>query len=144
MGGMGVSTTITTHIDDLEYGSCEGDAERWAALRGTGFGFSGRMSTRVYVGSSSSRDHVPGADGVRGEGEREQDILDSNALADRGNKGQDENSDRVGVAFADVGPNRKDSEELKKDTVIVRTEVRKDSTSSSSSSPLARGEDSDS
>ncbi|KKK15951.1 hypothetical protein ARAM_002791 [Aspergillus rambellii] len=28
-----VSTTITTHIDDLEYGTCEGDADRFMALR---------------------------------------------------------------------------------------------------------------
>ncbi|KAJ0415873.1 hypothetical protein BJY00DRAFT_251404 [Aspergillus carlsbadensis] len=142
MGGMGVSTTITTHIDDLEYGSCEGDAERWAALRGTGFGFSGRMSTRVYVGSSSSRGLVLEADGFREKDEREQDIHNSNALADGGNKGQDEDRDRVGVVFADEEPTREDSEEVKKDTVIVRTQVRKNSASSASSSPLACGEDS--
>jgi hypothetical protein len=67
-----------------------------------------------------------------------------NARADGGNRGQDEDRDKIGVVFADEEPNGIDSEEFKKDAVIVRTEVRKDSTSSSSSSPLARGEELDS
>lgn len=53
---MGVSTTITTHVDDLEYGSCEGDADRFFAMKyGVGYG---RTQARVYVGSDHDGDGI--------------------------------------------------------------------------------------
>ncbi|KAL2845242.1 hypothetical protein BJY01DRAFT_247830 [Aspergillus pseudoustus] len=140
MGGMGVSTTITTHIDDLEYGSCEGDAERWAAARGAGFGFTGRLSTRVYVGSSDG-DVTPGAD-LRYGGERGKVIAELTPAVALGNTGENRDEYKGGFVFADEEESQNNSEDLKKDAAIVRTEVRKDS-ASSSSSPLAREEDSD-
>ncbi|KAL4951531.1 hypothetical protein BDW69DRAFT_201403 [Aspergillus filifer] len=53
---LGVETTITTHIDDLEYGACEGDADRFLALKygaGAGF-FQPGTQARVYVGSDAA------------------------------------------------------------------------------------------
>jgi hypothetical protein len=48
---MGISTTITTHINDLEHGSCEWDADqsRLLALNGAG---AGAAKPCVYVGGS--------------------------------------------------------------------------------------------
>ncbi|KAL4886330.1 hypothetical protein BJY04DRAFT_213857 [Aspergillus karnatakaensis] len=117
MGGLGVRTTITTHIDDLEYGSCEGDAERVFKTRygvatgaaGLGIG-AGRTQARVFVGSGESNDGRDGRDGVRFES-------------------TDERDGRDGIKDAGV--------------VVVRTEVRTDSSSSSSLVPLAGGEGGD-
>ncbi|BCS27547.1 uncharacterized protein APUU_60595S [Aspergillus puulaauensis] len=64
MGGMGVSTTITTHVDDLEYGSCEGDADRLFAMKyGVGYG---RTQARVYVGSDHDADGIEDVGIVKG------------------------------------------------------------------------------
>ncbi|KAL4870206.1 hypothetical protein BDV12DRAFT_166386 [Aspergillus spectabilis] len=113
-GGLGVSTTITTHIDDLEYGSCEGDAERVLAMRygvGAGFGMA-RTQARVYVGDG-------GSEGGKGRGVLSGRRADNSDVKDEG--------DRVREG-KDAG------------VVVVRTEVRTDSSSSSSSSPLASSE----
>lgn len=59
-----MSTTITTHVDDLEYGSCEGDADRLFAMKyGVGCG---RTQARVYVGSDHDADGIEDAVIVKG------------------------------------------------------------------------------
>ncbi|KAL5332222.1 hypothetical protein BJX70DRAFT_393145 [Aspergillus crustosus] len=103
MGGLGVSTTITTHIEDLEYGSCEGDAERVLALKygvGAGFGIA-RTQARVYVGDEDGKGGIGKKDSVRNGSA---DVRDANGEIEEGR---------------DTG------------VVVVQTEVRTDSTSSS-------------
>ncbi|KAL4793361.1 hypothetical protein BDV19DRAFT_380158 [Aspergillus venezuelensis] len=111
---LGVETTIATHIDDLEYGTCEGDADRFLALKyGAGAGIiQPRMQARVHVGSDAGDE--------RDEERRE--IVG----------GRSQNRSR-GSAKGNIG----DEEGTKIDGVFVRTEVRSDS--SSSTSPFADG-----
>ncbi|RDW93166.1 uncharacterized protein DSM5745_00488 [Aspergillus mulundensis] len=71
IAGMGVSTTITTHIDDLEYGTCEGDADRYRLLAmnyGAGVAAAGESArARVYVGDDRDEDEGRDSEGaVRG------------------------------------------------------------------------------
>ncbi|KAL2863497.1 uncharacterized protein BJX67DRAFT_260617 [Aspergillus lucknowensis] len=118
MGGMGVSTTITTHIDDLEYGSCEGDAERWAAMRSS-YGVSGTQA-RVYVGDAEEEERVP-----------KNPIAEARTRALEGGNDED-----IQVVEEDLREG--------KDAVVVQTEVEEDSSSSSSSKaadPSLKGED---
>lgn len=113
MGGMGVSTTITTHIDDLEYGSCEGDAERWAAVR-SGYGVS-RTQARIYVGDDEEE-----------EKEDKKPAAEARTRTVEGSKGED-------VQVIEEDPMGE------KDAVIIETEVSSSSSSSSSSSPMVPG-----
>jgi hypothetical protein len=64
MGGMDVSTTITTHVDDLEYGTCEGDADKFLAMR-YGVGYP-RRNARVYAGNDQLKNgtHISDKDGL--------------------------------------------------------------------------------
>ncbi|KAL4996310.1 hypothetical protein BDV10DRAFT_187258 [Aspergillus recurvatus] len=109
IAGMGVSTTITTHIDDLEYGTCEGDADRYRLLAikyGVG---AGTAKTRVYAG-----DH------------RDED--------DKSREGIARDAPKVGERREGEGMDKSEDE-----GIVVRTVVRTQSSSSSSSSPLADG-----
>ncbi|KAL4903494.1 hypothetical protein BDW74DRAFT_168999 [Aspergillus multicolor] len=111
IAGMGVSTTITTHIDDLKYGTCEGDADRYrlsAMKYGSESAAAGEGArTRVYVGDDRNED-----------GPRE---IDSNVQGGL-NDGDEGGKGRI-VTCEDEG-------------IVVRTPVRTQS-SSSSSSPFA-------
>ncbi|KAL4759500.1 uncharacterized protein BDW70DRAFT_161601 [Aspergillus foveolatus] len=54
IGGMGISTTITAHINDLEYGTCEWDADRARLLALNGAG-AGAAKPGVYVGDHDGK-----------------------------------------------------------------------------------------
>ncbi|KAL4771719.1 hypothetical protein BDW60DRAFT_57392 [Aspergillus nidulans var. acristatus] len=51
---MGISTTITTHINDLEYGTCEWDADRSRLLALDGVG-AGAAKPGVCVGDHDGK-----------------------------------------------------------------------------------------
>ncbi|KAL4974400.1 hypothetical protein BDW66DRAFT_161313 [Aspergillus desertorum] len=111
IAGMGVSTTVTTHIDDLEYGTCEGDADRYR-LRAMKYGVgAGTAKTRAYVGEH-----------------RDEDSKNREAVAQIAPKVEER---REGEG---MGKSEDESE-----GIVVRTLMRTQSSSFSSSSPLAEG-----
>ncbi|KAL4788453.1 hypothetical protein BJX76DRAFT_365745 [Aspergillus varians] len=106
MGGMGVSTTITTHIDDLEYGTCEGDTDRFLEMKyGARYP---RTQARVYVG-----------------GVNEDEVLDT---VGGGIKGVVRAGDQ-GDQGAQEGRKDEEGRDIN-EGIVVKTQVRTDSSSS--------------
>lgn len=58
-----MTTTITTHMDDLEYAHCTGDSDRYLTLvPGHELGGKGKLMVRETNNSAGLRDSVTGKD----------------------------------------------------------------------------------
>ncbi|KAL4991621.1 hypothetical protein BDW68DRAFT_198392 [Aspergillus falconensis] len=103
IAGMGVSTRITTHVDDLEYGTCEGDADQNRLL-----------AIKYGVGAGTANTHVYAGDHRDEDGKSREGVV--------------RNAPKVGEKWEGEGMDKSEDK-----GIVVRTMVRTQSSSFSSS-----------